>query len=175
MQTFALETKKAVLLSKNRVSSLGEQRAGAGWRRGEARRTAGVGRLLTSLLMDTTRWVCWASVQSCESSILCRYISNSARAWRGRQERSQDVALWTVARQVCNSWRFWRRNSDIRWLHFRLQRRFPRVPFGTPCTPSPELTSELWPVSTNLDTLSIFFFTALFENANVHPKYKFSG
>lgn len=36
MQTFALETKKAVLLSKDRVSTLRERRAGAGWRSGEA-------------------------------------------------------------------------------------------------------------------------------------------
>lgn len=37
MQTFALETKKAVLLSKDTVSTLRERRAGAGWRSGEAR------------------------------------------------------------------------------------------------------------------------------------------
>lgn len=79
MQTFALKAKKAALLNKDREFQHFES-DGRGQDGEAGKRIRLWGRLLTSLLMDTTRCVCWASVQSCESSILCRYISNSARA-----------------------------------------------------------------------------------------------
>lgn len=50
----------------------------------------------TSLLIETTLCVCWASVQSWESSILCLYISNSAKAWQWQNMTAATLHYFTL-------------------------------------------------------------------------------
>lgn len=70
-------------------------------------------------------------------------------------------------------WDFFGRNSDIQWSHFRLHRSLTSGGTRPVYLPSPEFPSKLlWPVSTNPNNSSTFFFVGLFKDARFHSWYE---
>lgn len=123
---------------------------------------------------ETSYWMCWRLRQTYE--VWCQVISGCnhhyqrwaaavSPAWAVRRRRTTwpvPTAGGTVRGPACNNWRCWRRNSGIKWLHFRLQ--------SSPPTSLKLASERQWPANTNMDTSSTFSFVGLFQDVSVHAE-----